>query len=127
MLIPRIDEAKNWNQTTDFVGPVFLGTSGYNEQYNSRLAGRPMPGIGAERLAPVEFSPDFDSLQQHVSAKSNAEELIAQGFTREEFINGVTWGPWGLRRCTSHGCHTPIVWTESSSNPGGAPLRGIPG
>lgn len=78
---PRVDKAKNFNQTTDFVGPLFLGTSGYNEQYNSRLAGRPMPGIGAKRRPPVEFRPDFDSLQQHVSAKSTYDEFVAQGFT----------------------------------------------
>ena len=82
LIFPRVDEAKNFNQTTDFVGPVFLGTSGYNEQYNSRLGVRPMPGIGAERLPPVSFNPDFDSLQQHVSAKSNHEEFVARGFTR---------------------------------------------
>ena len=80
---PRIDEAKNFNQTTDFVGPTFMGTSGHNEQYNSRLAGRPMPSVGADlRLPPVEFSPDFESLQQRTTAQSSQEELIAHGFTK---------------------------------------------
>ena len=81
LILSRVDETRNFNQTTDFVGPVDFGTSGHNEQYNSRLSGRPMPGIGDERLPPVEFRPDFDSLQQHVSAKSTYEAYIAGGFT----------------------------------------------
>ena len=50
------------------MGPVFLATSGHNEQYNSRLAAvRPMPGIGVERLPQVEFRPDFDYVKERTS------------------------------------------------------------